>query len=248
MHAPGQTAPNSLVTAERVARCAALFCSWLALALHACTSAASGSGSTLQFPIEVGIESDPGEPVTDAAVARDGRELGRTAVNGMVHLSLEGRAGDVVALQVSCPTDYASPDRALNVTLLPLVGGVVPKYRTHCQPVVRSLVVAVRAKGGANLPIKYHGREIARTDADGAAHTLLKVPPAEQVTLVLDTTDPAHARLRPNNPELTVTMPPRDELAVFDQAFSEAKPPAPPRTKRTPPPLPLGPQKITGRP
>jgi hypothetical protein len=219
-----------------------MLCSYLAAA--GCAETASGAAAMRQFRIEVGVESDPGEAVAGASIARDGRELGRTGASGSVQLSLDGRAGDVVALQVTCPADYASPDKAVSVTLRTLVGGLVPKYRAQCQPVVRSLVVAVRAKGGANLPVRYHGREIARTDAEGAAHTLLKVAPAEQVTLVLDTSDPTRARLRPNNPEFTVIMPPRDEVAVFDQTFTE---PPPPPAKRAAPPRPLGPQKITGR-
>ena len=111
---------------------------------------------------------------------------------------------------------------------------------------MRSLVVAVRAKNGPNLPVKYLGRELARTDAEGVAHALLKVAPSEQVTLVLDTSDPAHERLRPKNPEYTLVMRARDEVAVFDQTFTLQ--PLPRAKAKALQPTPIGPQKITRQP
>jgi hypothetical protein len=197
--------------------------------LGCCACGGDATPARHGFQIEVGVESDPGEPLSHAAISKAGRELGRTSSQGAVRLALNGESGDTIALEVSCPEGYASPDKPLLVTLRPLVGNAVPKYRARCQALVRSLVVAVRAKGGHDLPVKYHGREIARTDAEGAAHTLLRVAPTEEVTLVLDTSAPSHAQLRPKNPELTVRMPARDEVAVFDQAFSEAPQPKQPR-------------------
>jgi hypothetical protein len=104
----------------------------------------------------------------------------------------------------------------------------------------------VRARGGADLPVKHLGREIARTDAEGVAHALLKVAPTEQVTLVLDTSDPAHERLRPKNPEYTLVMRARDEVAVFDQTFTlQPLPRAKAKPRHS---IPVGPQKITRQP
>jgi hypothetical protein len=210
-----------------------------------CTSASSSSAAE-QFAIEVQVESDPGKPLAAAQILRGAAELGRTAESGTARVALEGRSGDVIMLQVACPEGYAAQDKSLSVTLRPFVGNSVPQYRAECRPLMRSLVVAVRAKGGTDLPVKYLGREIARTDAEGVAHALLKVPPTEQVTLVLDTSDPAHERLRPKSPEFTLVMRARDEVAVFDQSFTLQPLP---RTQAKPRrPVPLGPQKITRQP
>lgn len=194
-------------------------------ATAACATASSGAGGPQRFEVDVRVESDPGKPLESVGILQGPAELGRSAADGTVRVALQGRNGDVVSLHVACPENYASPDKPLSVTLRPLVGASTPQYRAQCEPLLRTLVVAVRAKGGADVPIKHMGREIARTDADGTAHALLKVPPTEQVTLVLDTTAQPHERLRPKSPEFTLVMPARDEVAVFEQTFSEAAPP-----------------------
>ena len=219
----------------------------LVLMLGACDGASQSHRAELKFQVEVSVESDPGEALAGAVIARAGRELGRTAQQGTIRLALGGQSGDTIALEVRCPDGYASPDKPLQVSLRPLVGDVVPRYRAHCQALVRSLVVAIRAKGGSDVPVKYHGREIARTDAEGSAHALLRVPPREPITFVLDTGAPAHAQLRPKSPEFTVNMPARDEVAVFDQTFTTEAPPRPKSTGRVRQAS-TGPVKITRKP
>jgi len=209
--------------------------------LSGCATTSAEAGQ--RFDIDVQVESDPSKPLASVAIMQGSAELGRTAADGSVRVALRGRNGDVVSLRVECPEGYASPDKPLSITLRPLVGpSVVPQYRAQCEPLLRTLVVAVRAKGGADLPVKHLGREIARTDAAGTAHALLKVPPSEQVTLVLDTAAPERDRLRPKSPEYTLVMPARDQVAVFDQSFTEL---APPVVKRKPQaPKTVGPVKI----
>lgn len=220
-------------------------------ALVACgllASCSSASDSTTQpFAINVRVESDPAKPLAGARIVHGSNVLGRTAADGSVRVALRGKSGEVVALRVACPDGFASPEQTLAITLRPLVGpAVVPQYRARCEPLLRTLVVAVRAKGGSDLPIKHMGREIARTDAQGAAHALLQVPPSEQVTLVLDTSAQDRERLRPKSPEFTLTMPASDQLAVFDQTFSEALPPIVKHRQHRA--APLGPVKIERRP
>ena len=59
-------------------------------------------------------------------------------------------------------------------------------------------------------------------DASGAAHVLLKAPPKEPVTLVLDTS--GDKQLRPKNPELNLEMPFDDKLVLFDRSFTREAP------------------------
>jgi hypothetical protein len=105
---------------------------------------------------------------------------------------------------------------------------------------LRSLVISVRAPNGPDLPLKYLGKEIARTDANGAAHALLKVAPGESFNLVLDTSAPEAQQLRPQNPELRVTVPERDDIVVFEQQFTRPVVKAPKRKAKEP----VGPVRI----
>jgi hypothetical protein len=174
------------------------------------------------FDLQLRVESDPGRAVAQASLVRDGEVLTQTDARGQATLHLRGSPGEVVALQVTCPSGYRSPDKAVSVVLRPLLEGRMPQYRASCQPLLRHVVVAVRAQNGPDLPLRYLGKEIARTDRTGAGHALLELAPGETATLTLDTSGPAHARLMPQNPELKLTIQERDELVVFDQSFTLA--------------------------
>ena len=203
--------------------------------------ACSGTGKSA-FAIAVQVESDPGKPLSGVRIAVGGAELGRSDQRGRARIVLSGKPGDVLDLTVTCPADYTAPEKPLSVVLRPLAeAGRIPEYRAVCAPRMRSLVLAVRAERGPNLPVKYLGREIARTDSAGAAHALIEVEPNQPVSVTLDTSAPEHAALRPQNPELKLVMPARDEVALFDQTFTRVEPPKP---KHRPQP-PSGPTRLT---
>jgi hypothetical protein len=183
----------------------------------------------------VRVESDPGVPLANVSISADGRRLGTTDASGLLTLALSGAPGSSVPITVSCPPGYRSPREPLAVLLRPLpAGSAKPEYRVTCRPELRSLVISVRAQNGADLPLKYLGKEIARTDDQGAAHALLKVAPGESVNLVLDTSAPEAQQLRPQNPELRVTVPERDDIVVFEQSFTLPKAKPAKRAKREP--------------
>jgi hypothetical protein len=206
---------------------------------------ACGAPSPVRLDVALMVESDPGKPLLGAGVSRTGSELGRSDAQGRIALALSGRAGDSVSLRLECPEGYASPEATITILLRPIAKGArIPVYRARCAPLTRSLVVAVRAQNGADLPLKYLGREIARTDELGTAHALLQVAPHETVSLVLDTSDPAHAALRPENPEFTVVMPARDEVALFEKTFTRPLP----KRKAARATQPVGPVKLVGHP
>lgn len=204
-----------------------------------CTEA---SARAARHALAVRVESDPGAPLANVTISRDGRPLGKTNESGVLSLALSGEPGDTVPLTVTCPAGYRSPREPLSVLLRPLAkGSDSPEYRAVCRPELRSLVISVRAQNGPGLPLKYLGKEIARTDAQGAAHALLKVAPGETVNLVLDTSEGAAQQLRPQNPELRVTVPERDDIVVFDQNFTAPKAPPAKRAKKAEP---VGPVRI----
>jgi hypothetical protein len=189
------------------------------LGVASCTAAASP-----QYELFVRVESDPGVPLAGAQVSRHGVPLGTSDKKGVIALSVAGTPGEEVELETTCPAGHAPPNTPLSITLRTLAEeGRRPEYHVSCAPLVRSLVVSVRAQNGPRLPVKYLGKEIARTDNAGAAHALLKVRPGETVTISLDTSAPERSGLMPQNPELKLTAPARDDVVLFDQAFTEAK-------------------------
>jgi hypothetical protein len=88
------------------------------------------------------------------------------------------------------------------------------------------------------LPVRYLGREVARTDASGTAHVLLQVPPQESFTLELLTDEAEGGKLHPTNPTATFLVGDRDEVFVLDQKFVRD------RIVRRGPPQHPGPRRI----
>jgi hypothetical protein len=156
---------------------------------------------------------------------------------------LVGLEGETANLRVVCPEDHAPSAAPIRVVLRSLAStSAVPRYKALCPPLLHNLVVAVRAQQGANLPLRYRGREVARTDAAGAAHVLLKVPAKDAVSLVLDTS--TDAQLRPKSPELSLDMPAEDKLVLFDKTFHREvretrRTAKPPRANMGPRPIPV---------
>jgi hypothetical protein len=171
------------------------------------------------YPILVRVESDPGVPLAGAGLSTDGRLLATSDERGLIAANLRGSLGDLVAVAILCPPGYRGPSEPLSVQLA--APGTLPEQHARCSPLTRSLVIAVRATNGPDLPLRYLGQEIARTDANGAAHALLHAAPGEALMLTLDTS--ANTQLTPQQPELIVSVPERDELIVFDQAFTRPK-------------------------
>ena len=206
-------------------------------------AAACGARAPAVLAIAVQAERDPGVPLAGVELVLAGKPVARSDAQGRARLSLRGQPGDVLELNVRCPEGFGSPG-PIAVVLRPLAeASKVPEYLARCAPRTRSLVVAVRAERGPNLPLRYLGQEIARTDASGAAHALLQVEPDRPVRFVLDTSAPEHAQLRPQDPELKLVMPPRDEVALFAQTFTVAEAPKPKRRHHAPP-QPVGPTRL----
>lgn len=170
------------------------------------------------FEATVKVVGDPDEPVAGAKVTYKTQLIGITDAAGRLSLRLKGAEGEVFDLNVACPTGYQSPSKPLTVTLRRIADQTTkPEYRVSCPPTLRKIVVAVRAENGANLPVKYLGREVARTDASGAAHVKLDVTPNQAIQLVLDTAD--EKDLRPQSPAHTFDVKGADDVFVLDQNF-----------------------------
>lgn len=181
-----------------------------------------------RYAVAVRVESDPGQAVAGANVVGAGKTLAKTDASGLAALSLTGALGAQIALSVRCPEGFRQPSEPVSVILRPAEPNTpAPEYRVMCPPSLRSLVVSVRAPNAVGVPLRHLGKELARTDAQGAAHALLKVTPGEGLNLVLDTSAPEHHALRPKSPSFKLTMPDRDDVVLFDQTFIVDAPPAP---------------------
>jgi hypothetical protein len=174
-------------------------------------------------PLEVvvRVNGDPGQPIKGAALLFNGQKVSTSGDDGVARLKLTGKDGESFDVAVSCPDGFQSPSKPIQVVLKRLADDKKPEYDVACPPTVRTVVVAVRADGGANLPVLYLGREVARTDTAGAAHVLLKLKPDEPFDLVLGTTE--NASLRPQNPFASFVVKDHDDVFVFDQRFEQEK-------------------------
>lgn len=212
---------------------------WVVVTLLAALSGCAAKPKPPRYRITVQSESDPGVPLEGVALRVHDKTLATSDATGRALADLDGTPGDTVALDVSCPEGFRSPEAPLVVLLRPLdAEGRRPEFQVSCPPLLRQLVVAVRANRGPDLPLLYRGREIARTDRHGAAHALLTAAPGDTLSLTLDTSKDANSQLMPQHPELRVTMPERDDVVVFEQTFTRPKPKFVPKPKPPEPELP----------
>jgi len=190
--------------------------------------------------IHIRVEADPGVPVQGAELFFSGEKVSTTNESGQGKIRLTGRDGETFDVVVKCPQGFASPTKPVTVVLKRLADPKKhPEYFVTCPPTTRMVVVAVRAEGGPNLPVMHLGREVARTDASGAAHVLLRLRPDEQFDLQIRTDEPGNERLRPKSPQEAFFMKAKDDVLTFDQKFTLEK--LPPRKAA---PARQGPQRI----
>lgn len=189
-------------------------------------------------------EGDPGVPLAGVQVLHRGKVAATTQGDGTAPLQITGQEGETFDFDVKCPAGYRSPEGAVPVVLRrTAVPGVAARFPVRCAPRERTLVVAVRAEGAGNLPVLYLGREVARTDASGAAHVAFRVAATDAVALTLDTTE--QAKLRPQSPTMSFHGAERDQLVAFSQKFEvEAPKPKPAVVRSAPPPEPIGPVRL----
>jgi hypothetical protein len=186
----------------------------LVLVLYGCATAPRAEVES----VLVRVEAAPNVPVSGAEVRIPGRPGARTDTQGLARVDLEGRQGDAFSVDVVCPDGFLSP-KPIDVSLVALAEQAkVPEYRARCVSLTRSVVIAVRAEKGPNLPVMVLGREVARTDASGAATVHLDVRPHEPTTVSISTRE-ARALL-PQNPSMSFVATDNDDFLLFDVDFT----------------------------
>jgi hypothetical protein len=210
-------ADNSTVRVGRTSRAVAM----VALLAWGCEQ----QDLTRQYEFIVRVSSEPGRAVEAASASLEGKELGVSDGDGAITITVRGREGDVLPIEIGCPSGHRAPTDPVQVPLRHVGNDIKPEFAAVCTPTSHSIVVAVRAERGPNLPLLHLGRELARTDSSGAAHLVLDVASEEVVELVLDTTH--QPTLRPKSPVLRIQPGRSDEITAIAQDFTVAKPPAP---------------------
>ena len=185
-----------------------------------CTAEAA---SKQQYEFVILVHGDPGRPLAGVQLTHAGEKLGASDARGTITLAANGREGETLAFEVHCPEGHRPPGKPLSIVLRRLSErDKRPQYNVSCPPLKRTLVVAVRAENGADLPVRYLGREVARTDAAGAAHVLLEADAEDSFELVLDTS--GRGGLRPTNPSARFAVGARDDVVSFQQKFESPVP------------------------
>jgi hypothetical protein len=196
-----------------------------ALALVAFVGACSGP-TPQRRSVVVRVSSDPGRPVAGASIFEDQLPVARTDDTGAATLELRGTEGDSFQIGVRCPEGFVSPREPTRVVLRTLGGTTrLPEYEIRCPPTERTMVIAVRTSGVPEIPVRYLGRELGRTDASGAAHVQLRAAPGERVELVLDTSELADPWIFPKSPAVQLVVADSDEVISIAQHFDRDPPP-----------------------
>ena len=186
-----------------------------AIAAIGCESKANASRA---YEFVVRVSGDPGHPVAGAVLTFKSQAAAKSDASGLAKLSAHGQEGESLEFGISCPDGFRSPTSPLSVRLTRLsASGSLPEYQVICAPALRNVVVAVRAANGADLPVRYLGQEVARTDSAGAAHFMLRVEPGAELEVKLDTQ--SKRWLKPQDPTVRFLTRSEDELFVLDQPF-----------------------------
>jgi hypothetical protein len=143
---------------------------------------------------------------------------------------------EILALTVKCPVAFKSPEQPIVVGLRQMSqNSPAPRFEAACIPLVRTVVVGLRAENGADLNVIRLNQVIGRTDAHGVAHLLMQASPGEMVVLTLNTA--SSPNLRPQSPTLTFVAGDRNEMVLLEQKFTVVKPVVKVKPKNIPRPL-----------
>ena len=178
--------------------------------------------------LAVRVLAGTGEPVARAGVFSGSTLVAVTDDEGLARIEVSGSEGEMFQVEVKCPPGFRSPTEPLVVRRLGIAATAAPEYRVTCQSTRHNLVIAVRAEGGADLPLLYLGKEIARTDRFGAANVMLEMDVGDRVELTLGTDGVRESdKLHPQNPVAVFEMPDREDVQLFPVTFTRDKKKAP---------------------
>ena len=174
-----------------------------------------------RYEILVEVTSDPEKAVAGAPIVIGERVVAETNAEGRATVSVFGAEGEMVDVGVRCPARHTTPPPT-RVSLHRIAETTdPPRHALRCEPLVRSVIVAIRAPGGASLPVLHMSSVVATTNPEGAATAHLELSPGQPFELSFDT---KHAPdLRPANPTIRLVAPDRDGVVMLAQDFTRVK-------------------------
>jgi hypothetical protein len=199
-----------------------------ALYLWLCLAACDPPPPTT-YTVTIKVQDDESVPLAGARVAAGSEASGITESSGILYLKLKGEEGDTRSITVKCPNGYRTGGETRSVVLRTFSGlgnkqtTNGPELSWQCLPTERLAALVVRAPGQSDLAVRLYGKEIARTSPDGTAHALLRLAPGSTLHVALDTS--TRPELRPQSPEKTFHVEDQDTILIFDQQFTEFRPP-----------------------
>jgi len=185
--------------------------------------------------ITVRARTETGAHVANADVFAGSMLVAHTDRDGLARLDIRGAEGDTFYVRVDCPAGYRSPNEPLAVRRLGIAASTsLPEYAVVCHEMRHTMVVAVRAEAGPDLPVFYLGKEVARTDRSGAAHVTVAMDVHERIELMIGTAGKDNEKIHPQNPVSVFEMPDHDDIQLFPVTFTrDVKKPPPARGGRT---------------
>jgi len=210
-----------------------------------------GSSDRAVFDLFFEAKNDTGQPVPGVVISGNGKQLGMTGAEGVLHAFVRAKDGSSLRARAVCPEGYREPVQPAPMRLrrfrsIDRSDRGELRVTIECRATERLVALVVNTNKKADLPVLMDGREIARTNAEGVAHIALRVAPNSTFQVALDTS--ANEALRPKSPLGTFSVADSDSLVVFDQSFDEVvkRKKRHHRRKVKPPPEDPRPTKIVG--
>ena len=197
-----------------------------------------GPPPTPRHAVSFLAESDPGVPLAGVTVKANGELLGESDGSGTLAAVLDGASGTMVQIEYTCPEGHEEPERPKSLILTsfqaldPEAGPRGLQMRLECPPKERMAALVVRT-GQPDLAVLVDGTEVARTDATGVAHHLLRGETGSRYRVEISTE--GYPKLRPQNPPASVlTLGSRADAFVVAETIAEPRPPSRRRRRRRP--------------
>lgn len=215
----------------------------LAICLLLAAACATPEPATLTRAIELRATTRSGAALPGVRAWLDGVLLGETQSDGLLRGTLRGRVHQRVVLSWACPAAHepASEQRELAIDAeAPSQGdgAATPraalKLEARCAPLDIEAALVVRASGAPpeGLPVIVRDEVVARTDADGLAHVLLRARRGSSLAVALDTRQ--HPKLVPASPIETFQLGSDDTILLLDRKLETPRPKSKPAHGKKP--------------
>lgn len=188
--------------------------------------AACQQGARAGTPVllEIVVEADPGAPLSAVPIRVDEERLGNTNADGTLRVPIIGEPGRVLRIAHDCPSGHRAPRKWASIRMRRYHSDrpAPIQVKLQCRPLTRIAAFVVRAKNGANLPIRVNDEVVATTNSSGVAHFTKSSLPGTEYLVELDASgDPT---LLPRSAVTQVRLPDANELFVIAPSFQSVDP------------------------